>query len=58
MDEKALNSDRRVTEADQSLQASTSRVAGWTFSVSPCPDRSPSRRPTGTLDPQCASLAL
>ena len=35
MDEKALNSDKRITDADQSLQASTSRVTGWTFSVFP-----------------------
>jgi hypothetical protein len=41
-----------------SWQASMSPVAGWIFSVSPCPDRSPLRRPTGTLTPQCASLAL
>ncbi len=38
--------------------ASTWRVTGWAFSVSPCPDRLLSRRPTGPRAPQCASLAL
>lgn len=41
-----------------SRRASTSWVAGWTFSVSPRPDRSPSRYPTGPLTLQCVSLAL
>jgi len=50
--------ERRVREAGQSLQASTLRVAGWPFCVSPHLDRSPSKHPTGTLAPQCASLAL
>ena len=33
-------------------------MAGWNFSVSPCPDQSPSRRPIGTLTPQYAYLVL
>src|SRR4029077_17321478 len=57
-DEKTFNRDRRVTDADPSLQASMSRVGGWAYSVSPYPDRSPSTSPTGTLAPQCASLVL
>ena len=56
--ECAAKYDRRVSEVGQSLQASVSRGTGWIFSVSPCPDQSPSRRPTGPLTPQCASLAL
>jgi len=58
MDEKTLNSDRRVTDADQALQASTSRVVGWTFSVPACLDQSRLRRPIGTSTPQCAYFAL
>lgn len=56
--DSGVKHERRVRETGQSLQASTSRVTGWTFSVAPCPDRSPSRHPTGTLAPQCACLAL
>jgi hypothetical protein len=57
-DEKTLNRDRRVTDADPSLQASMSRVGGWAFAVSPCPGRSLPRPPIGMLTPQCASLVL